>query len=441
MAQGEALRGRASRKVSQQGADLHGLRPRRAALRLIAAVLDHGRSLDAAKSDTEDLTGPERARAGALAAVVLRWLPVIDVRLRSLMRRPLERRAQVARDALRLALAEVAVLGVAPHAAVDAAVRLAKEDRGSAALHSLVNAVARAAVARPLALDAEAALPRWLVQRLRCAWGEAAGALFDALVADAPIDLTVRVPAEAADWAQRLGGTLLPTGSIRLDGSPHLTALPGYDAGAWWVQNAAAAIPARLCGVRPGEAVADLCAAPGGKTMQLAAAGAAVTAVDADPGRLARVTENLARTGLDATLVAADIRHWKPGRRFPAVLLDAPCSATGTLRRHPDLAHLRRESDIAALTALQDELLDAAWALVEPGGRLVFCTCSLLPEEGEARATAFLSRMTDARCDAIGPDEVGGLPVVTKQGWMRTRPDADGGGMDGFFAARFVRHK
>lgn len=406
---------------------------------MVAAVLDGGRSLDSAKADARHtaLTGPERARAGDLAHAVLRWLLPIDARLAPMMRRAPDRRATVARDALRLAVAEVAVLGTPPHAAVDAAVRLAKADRPSAALAGLVNAVARRAVGDTRPLVAAETLPPWLAAHLAEAWD--LSALSAALCRDAALDLSVRHPAEASAWAERLGGRMTPTGSVRLDAAGQLTILPGYTDGAWWVQDAAAALPARLLQVAPGEAVIDLCAAPGGKTLQLAAAGGSVTAVDADDRRLDLLQENLARTGLSATVVTADVLDWRPAALAPAVLLDAPCSATGTIRRHPDLVHLRRAADIGALIALQDRMLDAAWAMVERGGRLVYCTCSLLPEEGEVRAAAFLRRHDDARRRPVTGDEVGDPTLIDADGDLRTRPDMWPDGLDGFFAARFTK--
>ena len=428
--------------------DAHGLAPRRAALGLIAAVLDDGRSLDAAKADAAmaALSGPERARAGDLAAATLRWLKPVDALLATLMRQPIAARAHVARDALRLAAAEVGALGAAPHAAVDAAVRLTKADRRAAPLAGLVNAVARrAAEAAPAHLADPAAraqaAPEWLMRRLRAEYGAAAEVIAAAQLTDASLDLTVRDPAEAALWAERLGAARTPTGSLRLTRGVQLTALPGYAEGAWWAQDASAAIPARLMGAVAGKRVLDLCAAPGGKTMQLAAQGAQVTALDISEARLARLRENLARTGLEAEIVVADALEWRPDAPFDAVLLDAPCTATGTLRRHPDIAHLRRDSDLGPLVALQDRMLDAAWGMVAPGGRLVFCTCSLLPQEGEARARAFRARTPDAAAVPVTAGEVGDAALIGPGGWLRARPDfwPDLGGMDGFFAARFDR--
>ncbi len=430
-------------------ADPHGLAPRRAAAALLGAVLDDGRSLDAAKATPAfaRLAPPDRARAGDLAASALRWLIPVDALLSEFMKKPIGQSAQVARDALRLAVAEVAALATPPHAAVDAAVRLAKESRGSAPLSGLVNAVARrAALAAPQRLaTAEAQLatmPAWLSARLRAAWGDAvAHGIVAAHLRDAPFDATVQVADETALWAGRLGARTLPTGSLRRDRAPALAEAPGFAEGAWWPQDAAAALPARMLGDVAGLRVLDLCAAPGGKTLQLAAAGARVTALDADPARLERLRENLDRTGLAAEIVTADALEWRPDAAFDAVLLDAPCSATGTIRRHPDLPHLKRARDIAPLVALQDALLDAAWAMVRPGGRLVFATCSLLPEEGEDRVAAFLRRAADAARDPLAPEALGEPAFVTAAGDLRTRPDMwpERGGLDGFFAARLVK--
>jgi 16S rRNA (cytosine967-C5)-methyltransferase len=429
-----------SRAAPAERVDPHGLAPRRAALHLVSAVLDAGRSLDAARSDPAlaGLSGPELARASDLAEAVLRWLRPVDATLAALMRKPLAAKARTARDALRLAVAETAALGTPPHATVDAAVRLTRADRATAALSGLVNAVARRATAAPPVLDPQRMLPDWLAASLAGAWGEAA---LSALAQPAATDLTLRDPAQAELWAARLGAQLLPTGSLRLARGGQITALPGFAEGAWWVQDAAAALPARLLGARPGQRVLDLCAAPGGKTLQLAAAGAHVTALDIAEDRLARLHENLARTGLTAEIVAADALSWSPAEPFDAILLDAPCTATGTLRRHPDLPHLRRPGDAARLAALQDSLLDRAAGWLKPGGRLVFATCSLLPEEGEARAAAFLQRQPSMRRLPVTAAETGEPAFVSAPGDLRTRPDhwADTGGIDGFFAARLTR--
>jgi len=442
------LRARAARLAPDETA---GLAARRSALSLMAAVLDDGRSLDAAKTDASltALSGPERARAGDLAAAALRWLAPVDALIADFADRPPTAPATAARDALRLAVTEVGALDTPPHAAVDAAVRLTKGHARSAPLAGLVNAVARRAVAVAPARLADpqaraAATPAWLRRRLKKAWGgPAAEAIAAAQLCDAPLDVTPRDPAAAPALAAALGADILPTGSLRIWDGPQITVAPGYAEGAWWVQDAAAAIPARLLGPVAGRRVLDLCAAPGGKTLQLAAAGARVTALDIAEPRLGRLRENLARTGLSAEIVCADALDWAPPAPFEAVLLDAPCTATGTLRRHPDIAHLRRDADVAAQAALQDRLLDAAWAMVAPGGRLVFCTCSTLPEEGEARARAFAARHADAAPVSITAEAVGDAaligPGLAGGGWLRCLPHLWDGGLDGFFAARFDR--
>ena len=262
-----------------------------------------------------------------------------------------------------------------------------------------------------------------------------------------PVDITVKP--DVTLTPEELGAHVLPTGSWRLPSGGQISALAGYDAGDWWVQDAAAALPARLLSPAKGTRVLDLCAAPGGKTLQLAAMGAEVTALDISGPRLARLAQNLARTGLQAETVVADALHWQPNSPFPMILLDAPCSATGTIRRHPDLPFLRQETDLVPLIALQSALLDRALALLQPGGILVFCTCSLLPEEGEMQVQAALARhagrlavvpVADDGADVDAP-----LPLVgdlaqcrTSEGGLRLRPDfwGDLGGIDGFYMAR-----
>jgi 16S rRNA (cytosine967-C5)-methyltransferase len=241
---------------------------------------------------------------------------------------------------------------------------------------------------------------------------------------------------DPGELAQAVNGTVLPTGSVRVQDAGQISALPGYDTGDWWVQDAAAAIPARLLGAQPGEAVLDMCAAPGGKTLQLAGAGADVTALDISDARMARVRENLARTGLNATLVTGDALTHEGS--YDAILLDAPCSATGTIRRHPDLPHARDGSEIGDLIALQSTMLDSALGLLKPGGRLLYCTCSLLPDEGECQIDEALLRHAGLTVDRAALDMPGIDPAwITEEGGLRLRPDywGDLGGMDGFYMA------
>ena len=340
---------------------------------------------------------------------------------------------------LRLATTELA-RGGAAHGVVHAAVNLARAAPDSRPMAGLVNAVLRKIAAAPPDLDAmpPGELPKPLRKLLIAAWGKPAVAAMEAVFAQTPpLDLTSR-DGDAAALAARVGGEVLPTGSVRLRETGQVSALPGYEDGAFWVQDAAAALPARVLAAQPGERMLDLCAAPGGKAMQLAAAGAQVTAVDDSAARLARLRENLTRTGLRAEVVQSDALAFRGGS-FDAVLLDPPCSATGTIRRHPDLPQARRPIDLPALTDLQARMADHAASLLRPGGRLVICTCSLLPEEGEALAEALPART------GLVPDPAAltGMPADWRSGasGLRLRPDfwADTGGIDGFFIAAFRR--
>jgi 16S rRNA (cytosine967-C5)-methyltransferase len=357
---------------------------------------------------------------------------------------------QVARvdTALLLGAAQILFLDVKDHAAVDLSVRLVQDQKHTARYAGLVNAVLRR-IAREgkrdlvnldtLALDT----PHWLIARWAQHYGETtARAIAAANLQEPALDLTVKSDAES--WAQKLSGQVMPNGSVRLIPHGPVTALPGFDEGAWWVQDAAASLPMRLLGDVRDKAVADLCAAPGGKSAQLANAGAHVTSVDRSAPRLKRLSENFARLGLQATVVAADAATWKGGP-FDAVLLDAPCMATGTIRRHPDIPWLKGEDDLKKLVALQQRLLDNAAALLKPGGMLVYCTCSLEPEEGEQQIAGLLARNAAMRRQPIGAAEVFGADFVTAEGDMRTLPchwpqsDSRLSGLDGFFAARLVR--
>lgn len=349
--------------------------------------------------------------------------------------------------------AQILDLNVPDHAAVDLSVRIAKGDAYLQHLGGLVNAVLRRIVRERAQILAEAGdplsdnTPDWLSRRWRAAYGtDTAQAIARAHLAGAALDVTVR--GAPADWAERLGGIALALGSVRLHEVRAAVAdLPGYAEGAWWIQDAAAAIPARLLDARPGERVIDLCAAPGGKTAQLAATGATVVAVDRSAPRLERLAQNLARLGLAAEIRVGDVLAMSDAGTFDAVLLDAPCSATGTIRRHPDVAWTKGDGDVTRLAGLQRRLLDKAATLVRPGGRLVYCTCSLEPEEGEAQAAGFLARNPDFARVPVSADEIGGLAeLVDAHGDLRTLPahlagDAPDrrGGLDGFFATRLRR--
>lgn len=412
---------------------------RRAALRLFLAVLEEGHTLDEADAALAGLAPDGRARARRLAAETFRNLARADALLAPhLSRAP----PPAARAALRLGTVELAQ-GAAAHGVVNDWVHVvAGAGRKAAAARGMVNAVLRKMAAEAPARWADLPvppMPDWLRAPVVAAWGEGvAEAIEAAHLAGAPLDLTAK--GDASALAARLGARHLPTGSLRLPRGGQVTALPGYAEGDWWVQDAAAALPARALAARPGERVLDLCAAPGGKTLQLAAAGAEVTAVDLSPARLERVRENLARTGLSAHLSAEDARA-HAGGPYDAVLVDAPCSATGTIRRHPELPHVRDGSGLGDLVALQAALIDRAAALLAPGGRLVYCACSLLPAEGEAQAAAALERHPGLRADPAALDLPGVDPAWRGPEGLRLRPDhwPDTGGMDGFFVAAVRR--
>ena len=424
-------------------ADRAGLAARRAAVDLLDGVIESGALLSALTEAPDvplsGLAPEDRARAQRLALAVLRQAEPADAILKPFLKKMPDGRG---RHILRLAAVEICAEGTAPHGAVGAAVALMGEDQKTRHLSGLANAVLRKVAsegpARWPTLPPQR-LPGWLRGRLQSAWGgKATAAIEKVQAAQPPVDLTPR--GDAAELAEATGGRVLPTGSVRLATAGRISALPGYDTGAFWVQDAAAALPARVLAVQPGERVLDLCAAPGGKTPQLAAAGALVTAVDISEARLARLAENLERTGLQAEIAVADALEFDD-TPFDAVLLDAPCSATGTIRRHPDLPFVKATGDLKGLVALQAAMLDRAVALTRPGGRLVFCTCSLLPEEGEAQAEAALARHPDLVPDPAALAVPGVETDWTGPHGLRLRPDvwAAEGGIDGFFIAAFRR--
>jgi 16S rRNA (cytosine967-C5)-methyltransferase len=410
-----------------------GLAARRAALDLVNEVRIGGHAL-ADLAPPAALPPEERARAARLAAQTLRWSGRADRMIGPHLR---ARPPEEVLNLLRLGTMEICVDGAAPHGVVDAAVSLAKGARATQRQAGMVNAVLRrvAESAETWGTLPLPELPKWLRKRLLAAWEkEAVVAIEAAHAAGAPLDLTPR-DGDAGALAAAVGGTVLPTGSVRLVAG-QVTALPGYAEGAFWVQDAAAALAARILAPSPGARVLDLCAAPGGKTMQLAAMGAHVTALDISGPRMARVAENLDRTSLMAETVVADALTWE-APPFDAVLLDAPCSATGTIRRHPDLPFVKDEAHVETLVALQLALIDRALGLVRPGGRVVFCTCSLLPEEGEAQVEAALARHPGLALDRAAHAVPGIDPAWIGPHGLRLRPDywAEAGGMDGFFIA------
>lgn len=440
-----------------------GLAARQVAVDIVAGALARRQTLDAAldaehgHADLRKLEPRDRAFVKVLATETLRRHGQIGLALQRFLEKPLPKSAEKTKIILTVAACQILFLEMPPHAAVDTAVRLAAADRSARHFRGLVNAVLRrVAEAREdiLAMPEPGRLntPDWLAERWIAAYGaDMAEAIMVAHLGEPPLDISVKADAEV--WAERLGGIVLPTGSVRLAKSGDVTKMPGFAEGAWWVQDAAATLPARLLGDVRGLRIVDLCAAPGGKTAQLAAAGAFVTAVDRSASRMMRLDANLKRLGLTAETVVADATEWQPDAPFDAVLLDAPCSATGTLRRHPDIAWIRREAEIARLAGLQGRLLRHAVDLVRSGGTIVFATCSLEPEECADQISALLASDAPVVRRNIVPDDIGGLvDCLSPAGDLRTLPchalpsqmpsvgeGASIGGMDGFFAARLVR--
>lgn len=431
---------------------------RAVALDVLAAVLDQRRPLEdtlAAHPGFAKLAGRDRAFARLLLATTLRRLGQIDDAIRHCLARPLPRAGLLAQHILRLGVAQLLFLGTAPHAAVSASVDQA--ERAKLTAHKkLINAVLRRLSLEGAALrDAQDAArlntPKWLWTSWSAAYGEdTARAIAGQHLTEPPLDISLKPGLDSAAWAERLTATVLPNGSLRRPAEEGglITGLSGFAEGQWWIQDAAASLPARLLmsalGDVSGRSLIDLCAAPGGKTAQLAAAGAAVTAVEKSPPRLARLNENLARLGLVAETIGADATAWRPAQPVDGVLLDAPCSATGTIRRHPDIAWTKRAADTPKLAALQDRLLANAVHMLKPGGILVYAVCSLEPEEGPARIAALLD--TDAPLSRlpIRAEDAAGLPaLLTPDGDLRTLPChlAEQGGMDGFYVARLMRNR
>jgi 16S rRNA (cytosine967-C5)-methyltransferase len=437
--------------------EVPGLAARRIAADVLDGVLHKHRTLDeqldgpAAHPGLKTLPDRDRALMRRLVATILRRLGTLGHLLSKLLDRGVPTDAPRAQSALLIGAAQILWMDVPDHAAVDLSVRLVQSDRRAAKYAGLVNAVLRRCAREGAGIidDVKSEmldLPPWLVKRWIAHYGEAATkAMALALSHEPSLDLTVK--SEPEQWATRLHGETLPTGTVRTPLQGSVTMLPGFTEGEWWVQDAAAALPARLFGDVAGKHIADLCAAPGGKTAQLARAGAKVTALDRSMARMARLRDNLARLALEAETVVADAVEW-PGATegFDGVLVDAPCTSTGTIRRHPDVAWLRQEADIAALAALQGRLLRKAASLLKPEGTLVYCTCSLEPEEGEAAIAALLAAEPGLRRVPIQAEEVAGLSdIVTPEGDLRTLPshlphaDPRLAGLDGFYAARLVK--
>jgi 16S rRNA (cytosine967-C5)-methyltransferase len=433
-----------------------GLPARRAAVELLVAVLQKKQALDdilgrsLKKGAMFNLPARDRALTRAIVAASLRRKGQIDHVLNNFLERGMPEKSGTLYPILLSAAAQLIFLKTPPHAAIDLAVTLTQYDPRAKRYDKLVNAVLRRVAtdgeAMASALDAARVnTPDWLWTRWVTYWGEErARTIAASHLVEPPLDVTVK--SDPALWAERLQGRVLPTGSVRLLPKGRIEALPGFDEGAWWVQDVAASLPARLLGDVRGKRVADLCAAPGGKTAQLAVAGASVTAIDSSKTRLGLLRENLDRLGLKAELIVGDAATFSTDGKFDAVLLDAPCSSTGTIRRHPDIPYTKSPKDIEALTALQARLLDNAVTLLKPGGKLVYSTCSLEPEEGEAQIAALMVRNVGLRLDPVAKEELAGeVDWIEPSGCLRTFPyefkldTPEWSGMDGFFAARLIR--
>ena len=412
-------------------ADPPGTAPRRAALRLIDAILRRGDPLDiAVHAATQGMTGSDRAFAVAIASDTLRWMTDIDALIDGATEQILPEDVK-ARAVLRIALAQLLVLKSPAHAVVATALPLV-----AGGPRRLVHALLSRAQQDGWRLPERASLPPATTERWTAQWGaDMVAAASSAWSKPPPIDLSFARDPEGAAWADALA---LAPRHRRLPRGLAVEQMPGYRGGGWWVQDLAATLPARLAGDGDGRHILDLCAAPGGKTMQLAAAGWRVTAVDASAKRLVRLRQNLDRTGLSADIVQADIRQWEPEAPADAVLLDAPCSATGIFRRHPDVLHRVEQREIAEAAALQTALLARAAAWVKPGGLLIYATCSLERAEGEDQVRAFLDQRADWTVARVGADELPAGILPGADGFVRTLPGilADAGGLDGFFIAR-----
>ena len=430
-----------------------GLKTRDVAVSALFSVLIEHRPFDDAfttVSAARDLAPRDRAFARLIATTALRNRGALQAVLKTYIAKPLPEHIGRLDEILLAAAAQLLLLQTPPHAAISLAVDQCHADTNGKRFANLVNAVLRrlseTGQGRLASLDnVTLTFPDWLLKRWSDTYGAAeARQIARASLVEPALDLTVKSDPEL--WAERIGAVVLPTGSIRCAQAGRIEELPGFSMGAWWVQDAAAALPVKLLGDVAGLSVLDLCAAPGGKTAQLAAGGAEVTAVDKSAGRLSRLKDNLTRLGLTANTVVSDALTFTSETQFDAILIDSPCTSTGTIRRHPDILYLKRPEDVAALASLQSKLLDRAANLLKPGGRLVYCTCSLEREEGESQVDAFLERHKDFARRPIMLDEAT-IPLSwrTPDGDLRTLPshfaDLPEGlrGLDGFFAATLVK--
>lgn len=437
-----------------------GLQSRYLALTILERVMRDQTSLDSAIPDALaderfiDLAPRDKAFARLLAMTVLRRHASLDAVVGTFLSKPLAANAERIRIILLIGTAELVLLDIAAHATISTAVELTRLSARTQHFDRLANAVLRRVSETGADVykehdKATANFPDWMIEGWRTAYGDdAAERIATASLQEAALDITVTD--RPIEWADQLEAIVLPTGSLRRAAGGRIEELPGYDDGGWWVQDAAAALPAQLLGAGSGARVLDLCAAPGGKTAQLCATGADVTAVDVSLSRIDRMRANLDRLDFSASMVAADATTWRDMEPFDRVLIDAPCSSTGTIRRHPDILHLKRRNDIARLTEMQLRLLQNAATLVAVGGTLVYCTCSLEPAEGEECIEQFLAKIETGRLrfvrQPITAAEVGGQSDwITPAGDLRTLPfhmPAENpalAGIDGFFAARLQR--
>jgi len=423
--------------------------PRKRAVNILNQVIGKNQLLEDVLSDSlKGLENRDRALARAMASTTLRHLGIIDALISQMLDRPLPKGAENIKNVIRVGITQVLFLDIPPHAAVHDTVELIPDN---SKFKGLVNALLRRTDRQGKNLLDKMNQPRrntpdWMWDDWAEFYGkETTTKIAEAHIIEAPLDITVKSDPEG--WAEKLEAELLPTGQLRRKAGGAITAFEGFQEGAWWIQDFAASLPAKLFGDLNGKRVLDSCAAPGGKTAQLATMGADVTALDRSKLRLERLQENMKRLQLDVTVKAADAIGFMPAEQFDAILLDAPCSSTGTIRRHPDVAHLKQPEDVDKLVILQSRLLEAAVSQLKSGGTLVYSTCSLQPEEGEWQITDFLSRNPEMKRVPVTPDEVGGLDeIINENGELRCLPcHMDGnkketlGGMDGFFACRMIK--
>ena len=433
-----------------------GLRARRLAVRVLTGVLKQRKAFDevwdraTADAAFANLEPRDRAFARTIVMMALRRTGQLRAIIANFIPKPLPPQRGQIDEILLAAAAQLVFLKSAPHAVIDLAVHQVREDDGARRFHKLANAVLRRVSEQGETLAAqqnagEMNTPDWLWSRWVKVYGpEMAHHIAAQHLSEPPLDLTVK--ADAEQWADRLNGAVLPMGSVRLTVKGRVEELEGFGEGAWWVQDAAAALPARLMGDLAGKLVADLCAAPGGKTAQLAYAGAKVWAVDQSASRLERLKANLARLKLEAEVCEGNAAEWTPPEPLDAVLIDAPCTATGTIRRNPDVAHLKRPEDINELAPLQHRLITHALGMLKPGGMLLYCTCSLEPSEGVEQIARILQERQDVTFAPFAPEEIAGRGEwLDERGALRTLPhylqlsDPELSGMDGFYAARLIK--